>query len=119
MKKKAIRKMKKDIKAFKEKGIDHTQEELALYELSKTKGWEILVNKANEKCCKLLEPVDMKDVPNDSNHIVLLAKEFSKSETLEAFRELIDEVESIRIVKQREEIMQAEAKEKEVSKQKA
>lgn len=97
MNKEEIQKIKEEVKSYKQPDI--AAEEESLYTMSKSEGWKVFVKKANKMIVDYLEPIESKSISPETNLEMVGAIAIARSEKISAIRHLINEVESIRIVK--------------------
>ncbi|HBI17152.1 MAG TPA: hypothetical protein DDY52_03315 [Candidatus Moranbacteria bacterium] len=103
MNKEEIKKVKAEVTKAENEKTDHVAEEEALYTMSESEGWKIMVKKANKTICELLEPVDTTNLSDNANHILILANTFANAKALKMLREFVNEVELIKKVRRESE----------------
>lgn len=97
MKKEEIIKIKEEVKEYKK--MDIGDEENALYTMAKSEGWKVFIAKANKMIVDLLEPIQTSGITPETNLETIGAVAISRSEKISAIRQLINEVESIKTVR--------------------
>lgn len=120
MKKDEILKLKDEIaeeSLAKKDQVDYSKEEDAIYDMSNTQGWRIMVKRANKMIAELLEPIDASQLSESANLALVGANTLANAKALKVFREFFGEVNAIHDQKKKEQ--ERKAKNKETSKSEA
>lgn len=75
--------------------VDNKMEEDALYYLSETEGWKIMLKKYRKKIAELLEPIQHADVSEVKDLVLIGSMAIARREKIDVLTEFISEVESI------------------------
>ena len=107
LKKNSIERIKNAVAEDALEKVDTNAEEEAIYVMSESEGWRIMMKKANKLICELLEPIDSKEITDRANLVTIGANSLGNGKALRVLREFINEAESIknarRLEKQKEQ----------------
>lgn len=74
-------------------------EDDAIFAMSESEGWRIMMKKANKLIVSLLEPIDAGDLTADANLALIGANTLANAKALKVLREFVNQVESVKNAK--------------------
>lgn len=90
-----VEKILDEVKENNIQPVDNKSEEDAIYYLSETEGWKIMMKKYHKKIAELLEPIQHADVSEVKDLVLIGAMAIARREKIDALTEFVSEVESV------------------------